>query len=285
MAPFPRVALRILRVGSCRHPECVALRGGRWRAVEFPALVGLVLHPSGPLLFDTGYSPRFLEATRRLPERLYRWTTPLRLPAEETLAAQLALHGLAPGDVRGVFVSHFHADHVAGLGDLPHAQVWSSDAALRHATGLGRLAGLRRAVLPALLPPDLGARHVALDARPRRDLPGRWSVLGAGHDLLGDGSLLAVPLPGHARGQAGLLLRAEDDREVLLAADAAWSLRALRENRPPAWPARLVIDDWRAYCATLARLGPLASAEDVRVLPSHCVEAWGALPAAMRSAA
>jgi len=74
---------------------------------------------------------------------------------------------------------------------------------------------------------------------------------------------------------------------VLLAADAAWSTRALLEGRPPAWPARLLFDDWHAYLHTLRALGGLArrDAEGLCVLPSHCRAAWRALPAAMRGAA
>lgn len=284
MTTPPRVRLSVLRVGSCRHPERMTLRGGSWRAVEFPALVGVVRHPvHGVLLFDTGYAERFLDATRGLPERLYRWTAPMTLPARETLRAQLARLGIAPEDVRGVMLSHLHADHLAGLRDLPDAEVWCSSGALRHARGLGRAGALRKAFLRALLPDDLDDRLRPIEARPRRTLPGRWAALGEGHDLLGDASLWAVPLPGHARGHMGLLLRNEDEREVLLAGDAAWSTRGLSSGRLPAWPVRLLIDDWAAYRATLATLGALAREHaDLCVLPSHCLDAWRALPEGMR---
>jgi hypothetical protein len=46
---------------------------------------------------------------------------------------------------------------------------------------------------------------------------------------------------------------------------------------------RLLIDDWGAYLKTLDVLGALARAGDgASVLPSHCLEAWRALPASMR---
>jgi glyoxylase-like metal-dependent hydrolase (beta-lactamase superfamily II) len=121
--PFPRVRLHVLRVGHCRHPECVAISGGAWRFAEFPALVGLIRHPvAGAILFDTGYAEHFLRATSGFPERLYRWTTPVTLPPEACLQAQLARHGLALHEIAAVFASHLHGDHIAGLRDLPNAR-------------------------------------------------------------------------------------------------------------------------------------------------------------------
>jgi len=282
---FPRVALTMLRVGHCAHPECLALRGGGWRVGAFPSLVGLIRHPeAGALLFDTGYSEQFIRATAEFPERLYRWTTPVRLPAEECLDAQLARHGLAVHEIRGVFASHLHADHIAGLRDLPRAQIWCADAALRFARDSGRLMRLRKATLSALLPEDFAARHRAIEALSRTELPHAWRALGDGADVLGDGSLLAVPLPGHARGHYGLLLRHQDDREVLLAGDATWRIDEQRRASASAWPTRLLSDDWRVQHDTLSRLQQVLDADDDSrcVLPSHCAASYARLPATMR---
>ena len=58
------VSLQMLRAGSCRHLECMADRGGRMAQVAFPALCGLIRHPSqGWILYDTGYSEHFFMAT------------------------------------------------------------------------------------------------------------------------------------------------------------------------------------------------------------------------------
>lgn len=282
---FPRTALTVLRVGHCAHPECLAIRSGAWRVATFPALVGLIRHPdAGALLFDTGYAAHFLHATASLPERIYRWTTPVVLPEEECLQAQLARHGLALHEIRGVFASHLHADHVAGLRDLPRARIWCGDAAMRFARGSGRIARLRRATLTALLPDDFAARACAIEALPKAALPHAWRALGGGFDLLGDGSLRAIPMPGHAHGHYGLLLRHEDDREILLAGDATWRVDDGRVVRSPAWPVRWLADDWRAQRETLSRLQrALDGVGDAgHVLPSHCADSYARLPAALR---
>ena len=289
MQLFPRVRLNLLRVGHCRHPECIAVRGGAWAIAEFPALVGLIRHPAaGAILFDTGYAAHFEDATRRFPERLYRWTTPFALPEAQCLQAQLARYGIALHDVRAVFASHLHGDHIAGLRDLPRAQVWCGGAALRHLRDGSRLGLLRQGYLPGLLPDDFAARQLTLEDLPAQALPGRWARLGAGYDLIGDRSLWAVPLPGHARGHHGLLLRDHDDREYLLIGDAVWHLDELREPRAPAWPTRLLVDDWAAHCRTRAQLHRLlteaaqAGDDGIALLPAHCERTYRALPATMR---
>ena len=57
-----------------------------------------------------------------------------------------------------------------------------------------------------------------------------------------DGLLRAVPLPGHAPGMVGLLVQ-EDAGLTVLAADAAWSVRAGREERPVHPLARVAFHD------------------------------------------
>lgn len=279
-----RVRVHLLSVGRCRHPEWITLRGGRWTSAEFPALAALILHPRhGALLYDTGYATHFASATAHFPERLYRWITPVELPHAQTLAVQLAAHGLAPGDIARVLISHMHADHIAGLRDLPRARFSALRDEVTALRRLGRLRGLTRAVLPALLPEDFGARLDVADDAPVRALGPHWQPFSHGFDLLGDGSLLGVPLPGHSSAQMGVLLHDEDDRPLLLAADACWSARAWREQRLPSLFARPLMHDWRAYRATLAGLLAVAQRQpELLIVPSHCVETIAAYAPAAR---
>lgn len=266
----------LFKVGHCSHPECLTQRGGRWAAVRFPALAALLIHPQrGPMLFDTGYSDAFRAATTPFPERFYRWVTPISLPRQETLVAQLARHGYTPADVRHLFVSHLHADHVAGLCDFPQARFFVLRAevdAMRHRSRIG---ALRRGVLPALLPDDFHNRlSFAEDLRHVALAPAMKPFIG-GFDLLGDGSVIGVALPGHTAGQMGLLFREASGREVFLVADACWSLEAVRKDRPPTWVASQLFTDKRAYLDTFRGLGQLlARRDDLLIVPSHCESTW-----------
>jgi len=132
------------------------------------------------------------------------------------------------------------------------------------------LRALRRGYIPALLPDDFRARATLLPAFSGPPLP----ALGPTHDLFGDRSLLLVALPGHARGQIGLLVQSERGR-ILLAADGSWLTRAIRERRPPHSITHLFVDDPRAVRTTIERLHAFSQAcPDVRIVPTHCPEAF-----------
>jgi glyoxylase-like metal-dependent hydrolase (beta-lactamase superfamily II) len=274
----PRVELHLLKVGSCRHLERMALRGARWRMTEFPALAALIIHPlEGPILFDTGYARHFEDATASFPERLYRWMTPVDLPPGQTLERQLARFGIGLRDIGRCVVSHFHGDHIAGLRDLPRARIIASQAARADLARRGRWDRLVHGLLPALLPSDLEQRFCAAESSASVATDHAWQELGPAHDLLGDRSLLGVALPGHAAGQLGLLIRDLDDRQVLLAADACWSIRSVHERRLPSRLTALVMHDWGRYAATLAELSRISAAQPESViLPSHCAASLAA---------
>lgn len=274
------VTLHLLRVGACRHLECVAARGGRWAAVDFPALCGLIHHPEhGWILYDTGYAEHFLTATESWPERLYRRTLPVTLPAAEHLQTQLASLGLTTADIGTVIVSHYHGDHIAGLRDFPQARFIALRADTEHFTALvgKRWRATLGGHLPALLPLDYLSRVVFADDRPLCDLPAWLSPFTRGFDLLGDGSLIGVPLPGHSQGQLGLFMPDAAGRPAFLVADACWSLPALREGRLPSRLALFINAERKRFVETFHGLASVARREPaVAVLPSHCTTAWEA---------
>jgi glyoxylase-like metal-dependent hydrolase (beta-lactamase superfamily II) len=143
------VDIHLLEVGHCRHPEWITQRGGAWGPCRFPALVVLILHPdAGAILYDTGYAERFESATTPFPERFYRWLTPVTLPPEQHLGAQLQRYGVRLTDVKRVIISHLHADHVAGLRDLPHARFTALRTDVDVSRRMSRVGGLVKAFLP-----------------------------------------------------------------------------------------------------------------------------------------
>jgi len=268
------VRVTILKAGHCTCPEHIAIRGGRWRNIPFPAMFALFEHPRfGPMLYDTGYSKRFFAETQRFPNRLYRWVTPVTLDETQTAQAQLARRGLRPSDIERVFVSHFHADHIAALGDFPNARyVYLPEGfeAVRSLRGWGALA---RAWLPGLLPNDFTERASPVAVATPRSLPPEYAPFTTGFDLLGDESLLAVELPGHSTGQMGLLARTEGGETFFFVADAAWLMRSIADNRLPRPLANLLFSNPRLYRHTLAQLHRFhVKRPDVAVIPSHCAE-------------
>ncbi len=231
--------------------------------------VFLVLeHPQhGVSLIDTGYSPRFFEATRPFPQRLYRWTLPVHLDAREHAGSILASRGVGP--VREIFISHFHGDHIAGLQHFPEAgYVYRSDA---HATLMGRspLKQTCHGFLHALLPADFTQRGngveedaFATGRGPFRDL----RVI----DYWGDGDLLLVDLPGHAPGHTGFAVRTAREQFFYIA-DACWDRDAMLAGRRLPAIARRLQDSIDAYTETQERLRRFAGANtDWTMLACHC---------------
>ena len=275
------VRLHLLRAGWCQHLECMADRGGRLAPVRFPALCGLIRHPDhGWILYDTGYAEHFFHATRALPERLYRHAVPVQLPAAEQLGAQLHALGIRPADIRYVIISHFHADHIAGLRDFTQARFIALHAdcqAIEHLRGKRWRATLG-GHLPGLLPDDFVTRLRLADDSPRCTLPHWMAPFEHGLDLFGDASLIGVPLPGHSAGQLGLFIADAQGRPAFLVADACWSVPACRAERLPATPALwFASHDRKQYPRTYHGLGQLIRREPaVAVLPSHCAQAWEA---------
>ena len=233
----------------------------------------------GALLFGHGLRRALLARRAPSPSASTAGSAPVRLPPEETLEAQLARLASRRA-TRGVLASHFHADHVAAARPPAAGGVvlgWRAGARARARTVELAAQGLPAgapALRPRCAPPSDRGRSAP-------DVAGALMSPGEGHDLLHDGSPWAVPLPGHARGQVGLLCcGTRTSASLLLAADAAWSTRALLERkRPPFGPVRPRSTTGGAYLKTLDVLGALARAGDrASVLPSHSLEAWRALP-------
>jgi glyoxylase-like metal-dependent hydrolase (beta-lactamase superfamily II) len=273
---FLRLNFQLLKVGHCSHPECIAMRGGRWENTLFPALCGLITHPTrGHILFDTGYSQHFFDATAPFPERLYRWTTPVKLTPEETLLSQLAARGIRAKDINYVLISHFHGDHIAGIKDFPNAQFIVSRSEYDSARLKSRLGGLIHAFLPALLPADFSDRVIFVEDFPTQTLPSELAPFSKGFDIFNDASLMAVSLPGHTRGQLGAVFRGADHRLMFMVADACWSTNALTKNQPPTWIASRIFDSLKNYQTTFDRLRQAAVHPEAAIfIPSHCEQTW-----------
>jgi glyoxylase-like metal-dependent hydrolase (beta-lactamase superfamily II) len=267
------VDLQLLAAGYCRHPEFLTLRGGTLKPVPFPAGFALIRHPRhGYILFDTGYSERFFEETSRLPALLYRLITPVTFSGPDSALNQLKRQGIAADEVKYVVLSHFHADHTAGLRDFPHARILYKREAYDAVKQLGSFAAVKAAYLPGLLPEDFEQRSMMVEETELLRLPEAFPFMN-GYDLLGDGSLVAVDVPGHAAGQIGLFLRTAAG-DYFLCADAVWSSRAYKERRKPHAAARLIMSDRSRYEDSFERLCRLhRQYPHIAIVPSHCGEA------------
>ncbi|KAI1634022.1 beta-lactamase-like protein [Biscogniauxia mediterranea] len=250
-----------------------SLLDSNWTA-ELPIGAFLISHPQGPILFDTGESPRcndpgFLPFYS--PVRAFSRTA---IRPGDGIAAQLQSGlGVRPRDLQAVVLSHLHGDHAGGLADLvalaPDLPVYVSRehwAAFGHGPVAATLAGCNPRRWPAGFAPRL-LDPVPVDA----DSAGPWAEAAR---VTPDGRVLAVATPGHVPGHVSLVVRGYHNHHdgtripttYFLPGDATYTLDALDREEPDG-----VTADPETARRTLRQIKEFARrrADDVVVLPSH----------------
>lgn len=228
--------------------------------VTLPVSAYLIEHRSGIYLVDTGWSRDispdgtydFKDACSVLPRHLVMLYHPF-VPHGMTVKEQLDARGISPEDIKAVLITHFDADHVAGLRSVSNAQriivpedeaYWSvrTKYRVRQVRELWETVRYERVFYRGHL---LGPMNKAID-------------------ITGDGDIMMVSMPGHTDGHTGVMVR-EGGKYVLIAADAAVSSSNWKTMRP----AGLGIDK-ELQKKTLRWVKEASSDPDcVRVLCSH----------------
>ena len=235
--------------------------------IRFHALVGLIDHPTmGLTLFDAGSAPRMLKI-RGNAARLYNRLVPTKTSDSLAIASQLSAQGIDAHEVRRVIISHFHADHVAGLRDFPNAEFIASRVAWEAIRNRKSWSALRKAVLPDLFPEDFAERLHLVES---------FCDPGMGpfdhcHDLFGDRSVRLFELPGHAAGQIGALVQSGDETRDFLVADATWTTEAILRRLMPHPLTRSFVNSFADMKRTIEFLHRFRQQfPDVTLIPTHC---------------
>ncbi|MBV8165189.1 MAG: MBL fold metallo-hydrolase, partial [Alphaproteobacteria bacterium] len=105
------------------------------------------------------------------------------------------------------------------------------------------------------------------------DLGQKTVLLDGEHDVFGDGSVVCLPTYGHTPGHQSLRLRTEKG-EIVLAADACYFCRTLRERRLP-----VNVHDRQEMLASLDKLEALERG-GARLFFGHDPEFWKTVPQA-----
>jgi N-acyl homoserine lactone hydrolase len=234
----------------------------RWTAPR-PINVYVIEHEKGLVLFDTGQDRRSVADPHYFPGGIagyfYRRLAKFDIPADGTLTEQLSARGYDIADVRVAILSHLHQDHIGGLRELPStAQILAAGTELAEVDK-------RFAVLNGLMRDHIqlpGLNWVPITPQTVQD--SSIAPFTNAHDVMGDGSLLLLPTPGHTPGSMSLLLRSEGFPSMLFVGDVTYDADLLAADRIPG------VGKPAGLHETTRRINQLASRyPDMPILAAH----------------
>jgi len=245
-----------------RLPLFAWLVGSRRWTPPLPINAYVIDHADGLVLFDTGQDRSSVTDPGYFPGGvkgfLYGRLARFEIAPQETLVAGLAALGHRATDVRLAILSHLHQDHIGGIRYLANAEfIVADDEWQAMEQPRSELNGfLRRHIdLP-------GVHYRRIGFTPTHD-PALAPFTSA-HELMGDGSLVLLPVPGHTPGSMALLVRRPGMAPLLMVGDLTYGAELLEAGRIPGVGDSAGLRTSSELVRRLSELHP-----DLVVLPAH----------------
>ena len=189
--------------------------------VEFPVTVNIIQHQEfGAFLIDTGLDASYVDSKHGTMKGILVKIILGKGTQEPNMhiAAILKREHL---DIQGVWLTHLHFDHTAGILDLPKDIPYFIGKNERYTNFTFFMQGDHLAGIDELYEIDFAAGI---------DLP----PFGKGIDVFGDGSLWAISSSGHSRGQVMYFINGIEN-QVLVTGDACNTLYQFESGIGPGY--------------------------------------------------
>ncbi|MBI3297549.1 MAG: MBL fold metallo-hydrolase [Elusimicrobia bacterium] len=235
------VRMSAVNTGTVRtHGETVSAMKSFHAKLKLDAPVFVIRHSSaGVVLFGTGLSSSSARRPESVLDVLQQRPFTFKQKRGQDIVSQLALQGIGVSEVRWVVVSALEPEQAGFLDAFPEATVVLSEREWDWRKG-------RQKSPPAPLDPAAFEGRIKLKLVDLANSPS-FGPFENGMDLLGDGSLMLVNLPGRTPGTLGLWVNL-DGGPVLLAGSAAY---VLDNYLDVALPVKGRFDDLQEYWRTL----------------------------------
>jgi glyoxylase-like metal-dependent hydrolase (beta-lactamase superfamily II) len=244
--------------GNMNHPvwrRRLAIILDRDWTPPLPVYTYLIEHDEGLILLDSG------ESARSAAKGWFPWWNPffqlavdIHVEPGDEIGPRLRSLGIDPGkDLKTLVLSHLHHDHADGLSHFHGTDIIVTKENYQASTGLkGALLG----TLPSQWPAWFAPRQVSFTGPPA-------GPFGHTLPLTADGTIFAVPTPGHMPGHMSVVVRAPEVT-YFLAADATYSEALLKQRIVDGPSANL-----KTSLDTLERIAAFARQEPTVLLPAH----------------
>ena len=202
---------------------------GDW--VPLPLQFFLIEHRDGLVLFDTGIDPAITSEKGYISQAVGRFLLPrifrFHLTRADRIDRVLERSGFAAGDIRTAVISHLHFDHTGGIAQIPQADLLVSE---QEWSILSDPHPEREWILREHLEiPHAKWQQITFTATEDPLFDGFEGI----HDVLGDGSMILLPTPGHTRGSLSMLIRQNGWDPILLVGDLTYEAGLLDQDVVP----------------------------------------------------
>ena len=254
------LVFRIIPVAEITTRGFLVMKGGGCKKRRLAVYGFLVQHPGrGNILIDLGYPEVTAEDPGEFPGFPISWVMDIRMNKEDHIAQKIGKLGLDPEDVNLLLFTHLHNDHIGDIRLFPSTEILVHGKEWAYANEQGRRHGFRPDYLESLDP----ATFEFPESNP-------YGPFETSLDILEDGTIIAVPTPGHTKGHVSYFINT-GNRSFFITGDTAMVKENFERPVRKGWLTHMIVEaDRKKQKDSLDRIHSLyKTRKDLIIIPGH----------------